>query len=74
MKRICKTFRGFVYMCVGTLFSIFVIVTVFNLFVPFVLSVELKNNLWFLLYIAEPILLFGDIYLFNLLGDLEWWV
>lgn len=74
MKRICKTFRLFVYICVGVLFSTCVIATVFNLGVPFVLSVALKNKLWLLLYIVEPILLFLDIYLFNLLDDLEWWI
>lgn len=73
MKRIGKTFRLFVYICVGILFAFFVIATVFNLGMPFVLSIGFKNKLWLLLYIAEPILLFVDIYLFNLLDDLEWW-
>lgn len=73
MKRIGKTLRFFVYICVGILFAFCVIATVFNFSMPLALSIEFKNKLWLLLYIAEPILLFVDVYLFNLLDDLEWW-
>ena len=74
MNRICKTFRGFVYISVGILFAVIAIVMTLNLFMPIALSCETENPMWLLLYIAEPILLFLEIYLFNLLEDLEWWV
>ena len=74
MNKICKTFRWFVYISVGILFAVLCIVTAFNLVVPIGLSCGLENPLWLLLYIAEPILLFLDIYVFNILADLEWWV
>ena len=74
MNRICETFRWFVLICVGILFAILVIATLLNLCMPIALSIDLKNKLWLLLYIAEPILLFVDVYLFKLLEDLEWWV
>ena len=74
MKRICKTFRGFVYVCVGVLFAIITIAMTFNLVMPIGLSCFFENPIWLLLYIAEPIFLFVDIYLFNLLEDLEWWI
>ena len=74
MKRIHKTFRWFVYINIGILFAVLCIASAFNLFVPIGLSCGLENPLWLLLYIAEPILLFLDIYVFNILEDLEWWV
>ena len=74
MKRIHNTFRWFVYITIGILFAVLCIASIFNLFMPIYLSCGLKNPLWLLLYVAEPILLFLDIYVFNLLEDLEWWV
>ena len=74
MNRLCETFRWFVYLSVGILFAFFVIVTALNFFIPIGLICEHKNLMWLLLYIAEPILLFVDIYLWKLLEDLKWWV
>ena len=74
MKRTCETFRFFVYICVCLLDAIFIVVTVFNLFLPIGFSISLENKMWLLLYLAEPILLFADIYLYNLAKDVEWWI
>ena len=74
MKRLGKTFRCFVYVCSGILFAILCAVTVFNAFIPLVLSLGFNNPLWLLLYIVEPFLLFADIYVYHLLDDLAWWV
>jgi hypothetical protein len=74
MKRLGKTFRCFVYACIGILFAILCVVTAFNAFIPLFLSLDFYNPLWLLLYIVEPFLLFADIYVYHLLDDLEWWV
>jgi hypothetical protein len=62
------------YISVGILFSVVAIAMILNLVMPIALSCETKNPNWLFLYVAEPILLFLDVYLFNLLDDLEWWI
>lgn len=72
--RILDAVKWFVYVCVGILFAILVIATIFNLIIPLAISCLQENFIWLLLYIAEPFLLFADIYVWLLLGDLEWWI
>lgn len=72
--RITGAFKLFVYVCVGVLFAFLVVVTILNLFIPFAISCLQENFMWLLLYIAEPFLLFADIYVWLLLDDLQWWI
>lgn len=71
--RMVDTFKRFVYICVGILFIILVLTTLANVIAPLMISCQTGNFMWLLLYIAEPFLLFGCIYVWLLLEDMEWW-
>lgn len=70
---IVDAFKRFVYICVGILFAIFILATLCNAIAPLVISLLTENFMWLLLYIAEPFLLFGSVYVQLLLDDMELW-
>ena len=59
--------RKFAFYCSALLLAVLIIVAVANLFLPLVFVCEYGSKMWFLLYIAEPFLIFACVFAESLL-------